>query len=245
MLQPKLQPKLQLRLRVAWLQAGSKLDPRAPDASPCFVQLGCARSYPLQRGGPSPLWTLAIVDIVCAAISLLVERSWLLCPLWLSPLTVGLRSCRLTSSLTQQTWQMCSSARQLLKCTMNDKHGGACHTSQVGTPVAIALSWLGRQQELQQQEYSQAWLAGSREMLAEALPLFKARLRYGDSQVLYLAAILDPRFKMLDFQFSPAQFSQAEQVLSRLVTVDGSQADQPVAMALEQLRRGCGASCKT
>ncbi|KAL6748776.1 hypothetical protein V8C86DRAFT_3113954 [Haematococcus lacustris] len=36
---------------------------------------------------------------------------------------------------------------------------------------------------------------------------------------------------MLDFQFSPAQFSQAEQVLSRLVTVDGSQADQPVAMA--------------
>ncbi|KAL6751490.1 hypothetical protein V8C86DRAFT_2439917 [Haematococcus lacustris] len=47
-------------------------------------------------------------------------------------------------------------------------------------------------------------------------------------------------FKMLDFQFSPAQFSQAEQVLSRLVTVDGSQADQPVAMALEQLRRGWG-----
>ncbi|KAJ9516130.1 hypothetical protein QJQ45_024556, partial [Haematococcus lacustris] len=71
------------------------------------------------------------------------------------------------------------------------------------------------------------------------------RLRYGDSQVLYLAAIVDPRFKMLDFQFSPAQFSQAEQVLSRLVTVDGSQADQPVVMALEQLRRGWGASCKT
>ncbi|KAJ9522531.1 hypothetical protein QJQ45_008380 [Haematococcus lacustris] len=78
-----------------------------------------------------------------------------------------------------------------------------------GTPVAIALSWLGRQQELQQQEYSQAWLAGSRALLAEALPLFKARLRYGDSQVLYLAAIVDPRFKMLDFQFSPAQFSPA------------------------------------
>ncbi|KAJ9530021.1 hypothetical protein QJQ45_023305, partial [Haematococcus lacustris] len=33
-------------------------------------------------------------------------------------------------------------------------------------------------------------------------------------QVLYLAAILDPRYKMLHFQFSPAQFSQAEQVLS-------------------------------
>ncbi|KAJ9517356.1 hypothetical protein QJQ45_016730, partial [Haematococcus lacustris] len=43
------------------------------------------------------------------------------------------------------------------------------------------------------------------------------------------------------FQFSPAQFSQAEQALSRLVTVDDSQADQPVAMALEQLRRGWGA----
>ncbi|KAJ9512035.1 hypothetical protein QJQ45_004609 [Haematococcus lacustris] len=41
-----------------------------------------------------------------------------------------------------------------------------------------------------------------------------ARWRYGDSQVLYLAAILDPRYKMLDFQFSPAQFSQAEQALS-------------------------------
>ncbi|KAJ9510548.1 hypothetical protein QJQ45_016016 [Haematococcus lacustris] len=54
-------------------------------------------------------------------------------------------------------------------------------------------------------------------------------------------AILDPRYKMLDFQFSPAQFSQAEQALSRLVTVDGSQADQPVAMALEQVRRGWGA----
>ncbi|KAJ9531370.1 hypothetical protein QJQ45_006823 [Haematococcus lacustris] len=60
--------------------------------------------------------------------------------------------------------------------------------------------------------------------------------------VLYLAAILDPRYKMLHFQFSPAQFSQAEQVLSRLVTVDGSQVDQPVAMALEQLRRGWGSS---
>ncbi|KAJ9514268.1 hypothetical protein QJQ45_012222 [Haematococcus lacustris] len=84
-------------------------------------------------------------------------------------------------------------------------------------------------------------MAGSRELLAEAIPLFKARWRYGDSQVLYLAAILDPRYKMLDFQFSPAQFSQAEQALSRLVTVDDSQADQPVAMALEQLRRGWGA----
>ncbi|KAJ9511613.1 hypothetical protein QJQ45_007383 [Haematococcus lacustris] len=110
-----------------------------------------------------------------------------------------------------------------------------------GTPVAIALSWLKRQQELQQEEHCQAWMAGSRELLAEAIPLFKARWRYGDSQVLYLAAILDPRYKMLDFQFSPAQFSQAEQALSRLVTVDDSQADQPVAMALEQLRRGWGA----
>ncbi|KAJ9509978.1 hypothetical protein QJQ45_011419 [Haematococcus lacustris] len=110
-----------------------------------------------------------------------------------------------------------------------------------GTPVAIALSWLKRQQELQQEKHCQAWLAGSRELLAEAIPLFKARWRYGDSQVLYLAAILDPRYKMLDFQFSPAQFSQAEQALSRLVTVDDSQADQPVAMALEQLRRGWGA----
>ncbi|KAJ9514304.1 hypothetical protein QJQ45_012333 [Haematococcus lacustris] len=63
-----------------------------------------------------------------------------------------------------------------------------------GTPVAIALFWL----------------AGSRELLAEAIPLVLA-------------------------------FSQAEQVLSRLVTVDGSQADQPVAIALEQLRRGWGA----
>ncbi|KAJ9530830.1 hypothetical protein QJQ45_028724 [Haematococcus lacustris] len=69
--------------------------------------------------------------------------------------------------------------------------------------------------------------------------------RYGDSQVLYLTAILDPRYKMLDFQFSPAQFSQAEQALSRLVTVDDSQADQPVAMALEQLRRGWGAPTPT
>ncbi|KAJ9515831.1 hypothetical protein QJQ45_008717 [Haematococcus lacustris] len=110
-----------------------------------------------------------------------------------------------------------------------------------GTPVAIALSWLKRQQELQQEEHCQAWMAGSRELLAEAIPLFKARWRYGDSQVLYLAAILDPRYKMLDFQFSPAQFSQAEQALSRLVTVDDSQADQSVAMALEQLRRGWGA----
>ncbi|KAJ9514084.1 hypothetical protein QJQ45_002195 [Haematococcus lacustris] len=110
-----------------------------------------------------------------------------------------------------------------------------------GTPVAIALSWLKRQQELQQEKHCQAWLAGSRELLAEAIPLFKARWRYGDSQVLYLAAILDPRYKMLDFQFSPAQFSQAEQALSRLVTVDDSQADQPVAMALEQLRRGWAA----
>ncbi|KAJ9517606.1 hypothetical protein QJQ45_025078 [Haematococcus lacustris] len=109
------------------------------------------------------------------------------------------------------------------------------------TPVAIALSWLKRQQELQQEKHCQAWLAGSRELLAEAIPLFKVRWRYGDSQVLYLAAILDPRYNMLHFQFSPAQFSQAEQVLSRLVTVDGSQADQPVAMALEQLRRGWGA----
>ncbi|KAJ9510940.1 hypothetical protein QJQ45_027837 [Haematococcus lacustris] len=109
-----------------------------------------------------------------------------------------------------------------------------------GTPVAIALSWLKRQQELQQEEHCQAWMAGSRELLAEAIPLFKARWRYGDSQVLYLAAILDPRYKMLDFQFSPAQFSQAEQALSRLVTVDDSQADQPVATALEQLRRGWG-----
>ncbi|KAJ9515137.1 hypothetical protein QJQ45_028938 [Haematococcus lacustris] len=110
-----------------------------------------------------------------------------------------------------------------------------------GTPVAIALSWLKRQQELQQEKHCQAWMAGSRELLAEAIPLFKACWRYGDSQVLYLAAILDPRYKMLDFQFSPAQFSQAEQALSRLVTVDDSQADQPVAMALEQLRRGWGA----
>ncbi|KAJ9523373.1 hypothetical protein QJQ45_005273 [Haematococcus lacustris] len=110
-----------------------------------------------------------------------------------------------------------------------------------GTPVAIALSWLKRQQQLQQEKHCQAWLAGSRELLAEAIPLFKAHWRYGDSQVLYLAAFLDPCYKMLHFQFSPAQFSQAEQVLSRVVTVDGSQADQPVAMALEQLRRGWGA----
>ncbi|KAJ9522269.1 hypothetical protein QJQ45_008096 [Haematococcus lacustris] len=68
-----------------------------------------------------------------------------------------------------------------------------------GTPVAIALSWLRRQQELQQEKHCQAWMAGSRELLAEAIPLFKARWRYGDSQVLYLAAILDPRYKMLDF----------------------------------------------
>ncbi|GFH26050.1 hypothetical protein HaLaN_24128 [Haematococcus lacustris] len=46
---------------------------------------------------------------------------------------------------------------------------------------------------------------------------------------------------MSRFQFDPAQFIQAEQVLSRLVTVDGSQADQPLAMVLEQLRRGWGA----
>ncbi|KAJ9532380.1 hypothetical protein QJQ45_010423 [Haematococcus lacustris] len=118
-----------------------------------------------------------------------------------------------------------------------------------GTPVAIALSWLKRQQERQQEKHCQAWMAGSRELLAEAIrrsypqiaEAFKARWRYGDSQVLYLAAILDPRYKMLDFQFTPAQFSQAEQALSRLVTVDDSQADQPVAMALEQLRRGWGA----
>ncbi|KAJ9530153.1 hypothetical protein QJQ45_023440, partial [Haematococcus lacustris] len=95
-----------------------------------------------------------------------------------------------------------------------------------GTPAAIASSWLRRLQ------------AGSIEMLAEALPLFKARWRYGDSQVLYLVAIVDPRYKISRFQFGPAQFSQAEQVLSQLVTVDGNQADQPLAMVLEQLRRG-------